>query len=162
MSNTTATRRAKWVEPYRSMTAVQLADETRKLRTAVLWGYATEAELRFEVLEAEQARRSESVTTVDLERAHEQAHRENERRWATEQEKCVAEHWENAEDAAIIAELAVRVIRYWRLSREAGQPVAFGKYSRLCSLAAEELERECGYEVRKQSDGGWKLAPVQL
>lgn len=93
--------------------------------------------------------------------AHEQAHRENERRWAAEQEKRIVAV-ESAEDAAVIAELAVRVVRYWRLSREAGQPVAFGKYSKLCTLAVEELEREYNYEVSGQSGGGWKLTPVEF
>ena len=88
----------------------------------------------------------------ELIEAHEQALMENERRWADALD--IEPGW-NPADAKAIRELAVRVIRNWRLSKSA--PL-LSRYSRLCSLAAKELAEEYGLEVRGQNGGGWILA----
>lgn len=53
------TQRAHWVEHYRGLTAQQLVARTLSLRIAAKRGRVADAELRFQVLEAEQAYRAE-------------------------------------------------------------------------------------------------------
>lgn len=51
-----------WIGYYRCHQTTDLIEATKRLREAVAWGHATDAETCFLVLEAEQARRSETHT----------------------------------------------------------------------------------------------------
>lgn len=90
------------------------------------------------------------VLAVD--EAHEQALREDERRWAAEQVAHIA-----ADDGEIIADLLIRVRRNWRLSREhrTGEYATFKKHSQWAGNAASELEAEYGVEVAWTIADGW-------
>lgn len=90
---------------------------------------------------------------VDPTEAHEQAHREGERRWAAEQVADIA-----ADDGEVIADLLARTRRNWRLSREhrGGEYATFKMYAQWAGNAASELETEYGIEVA-YVDGQWVM-----
>jgi hypothetical protein len=84
--------------------------------------------------------------------AHEAAHRENERRWATEETAHV-----DLEAGEEIAKMAVQVRRNWRLMREVGAATVQGQiYLSLSQTAANELFEEFGFKVvLTDSTGRW-------
>lgn len=90
-----------------------------------------------------------------LDEAHEQAHMEDEHRWADAAVAHVA-----AEDGEAIADLLVRVRRYWRLSREhrgVDEYAVFYRYAQLSGNAATELEEEYGVEIAWTIADGWTI-----
>lgn len=83
--------------------------------------------------------------------AHEQAHRENERRWAHEVTEAI-----DVDSAPAVAELAIRIRRNWRLSRELHPATRF---TRIASMAVRELHDEYDLEVTNEQ-GVWSLTLV--
>jgi hypothetical protein len=84
-----------------------------------------------------------------MDEAHEQAHREDERRWAVEQTEALG-MGTYGEDAEAVQDLLVQVRRNWRLSREDANRASYVNFSRYATLsgnAATELEEEFGVEV---------------
>lgn len=89
-----------------------------------------------------------------INQAHELALREDEERWADAQLDGYRE-----DDAAAVRDLALRVRRNYRLSREPGREL-MSRYSRWCSNAARELREEHGFEVDNLY-GVWTIETVR-
>ena len=155
---------ADWTEFYRVLSIDELVSRTISLRLAVQRGHALYVEERFAGLEAEQRARciddvwmahSMALRIQDVTEAHEQAHRENERRWAAQQVAHIA-----VDDGEIIADLLTRTRRNWRLSRETANRAdhaTFTKFATWAGNAANELEAEYGVTVDWTLLGGWTV-----
>lgn len=91
-----------------------------------------------------------------MDEAHEQAHREDERRWAAEQTEALG-MGTYGEDAEAVQDLAVQVRRQWRLMREVGAGTLKGQLlARRSEMAGAELLNEYGFKVvLTDSTGRW-------
>lgn len=160
MPNTAAAKMdtADWTEFYRTLSTDELISRSLSLQLAVQRGHALYTEERFAGLEAEQARRTAEAQLGQPD-AHEQAHREDERRWAVEQTEALG-MGTYGEDTEAVQDLLVQVRRNWRLSREASKVATyaqFSQYATLSGMAATELEEEFGVEVDWSIGGGWTV-----
>lgn len=146
MPNTLKFTEAEQIALYRLARTDELVDWYHE-RLSLVRSTGTETqqfnERMLTAIAAELTRRGFVLEIVE---AHEQAHRENEHRWAAEQVAHIA-----ADDGEIIADLLARVRRNWRLSREFPQAKRYAAWS---GMASTELEREYGAEVAFV-DGTW-------
>lgn len=147
-------------------TAAYLAAQTAELvnwyheRLALVRPTGTEVQQYNErMLAAIAAELDDRGFALDIVAAHEQAHREDERRWAVEQTEALG-MGTYGEDTEAVQDLLVQVRRNWRLSREASKVATyaqFSQYATLSGMAATELEEEFGVEVDWSIGGGWTV-----
>lgn len=102
--------------------------------------------------EAYEALLAELVTA-----AHEQAHRENEQRWAVGQAEGFGE------EADVIRDLATTYRRHWRLAREFGYATAEGaRHNTLASMAFRELMNDYDHHIcGSQIDDTLRVMPIE-